>query len=95
MMETKVNIYNEQGVLVGFFVKPQIEQFDYDEYQIEGAFYAENGQLSHQLAFNPEAVPYVADLSTVEGLHHKRLTNVYVQRGRQPIKMRGVGQIKR
>jgi hypothetical protein len=92
MSKVKVNVYNPAGVLIGYFADPQIHTFAQGEYEISGHFFDGAGQVLTKIDFNPEAVPYMVDLSPLESAKHKRLKNVYVQRGRQPVKMTGCGE---
>jgi hypothetical protein len=94
MSDIKAKIYTPTGQYVGYLLNPTIEQFPENEYEISGRFFEENGEVSHKLEFNPESVPYSIDLSDVQNLKHSRLINVYVQRGRQPVRMTGVGAAK-
>lgn len=84
----KVNIYTPAGKHVGYFLDPQIEAFPDGDYEISGKFFQEGDEPTVKLEFNPEAMPYSADLSET-GLSTKKLVNVYVQRGRQPVLMSG------
>jgi hypothetical protein len=90
-MAAKVKIYTPDGRYVGYFVDAAIEAYPEAEYEISGTFFDENGIMTGRLDFNPEALPYTADLSEVEGAKHVRLINVYVQRGRQPVRVSGLG----
>jgi len=92
MSKVKVNVYTPSGILVGYFVDPKVLTFAQGEYEISGHFFDGSGQVITKIEFNPEAVPYTADLSAMESSKHKRLKNVYVQRGRQPVKMTGCGE---
>ena len=91
MSDAKVKIYTPAGQYVGYFLNPDIERFPEGEYEVSGMFYDDNGQVTGKLEFNPEALPYTADLADVAGVCHARLVNVYVQRGRQPVRMSGRG----
>jgi hypothetical protein len=91
MSEVKVNIFGPQGQQVGYFINPTVDAFPEGDYEIEGRFFDSEGQPTVKIEFNPEAVPYVADLSAVKGVKHSRLERVFVQRGRQPVKMSGAG----
>jgi hypothetical protein len=93
MANTRVNIYSEKGTLVGYFLEPQIDAFGQGEYEIRGQFHDLSARLTTKLEFNPQSAPYIADLSMVENLPHRRLKQVYIQSGRQPVKMTGVGEI--
>lgn len=92
MAKNKVNILSGTGNLIGYFVDPQIQCFPQGEYEISGHFFDANGELATKVDFNPQARPYLADLASVDKMKHTRLKNVYVQRGRQPIRMTGCGE---
>ena len=92
MSKTKINVYSTSGVLIGYFIDPQLSAFGQGEYEISGNFFDANGQVAAKVDFNPQAVPYIADLSGLEKTEHKRLRSVYVQRGRQPVRMTGSGE---
>ena len=92
MSKIKINVFNNSGTLIGYFVDPQIQAFAQAEYEISGNFFDANGQIAGKVEFNPQAVPYIADLSGLEKPEHKRLRNVYVQRGRQPVRMTGTAE---
>lgn len=89
MSDVKVNIYTQAGVHVGYFVNPKVQAFPEGDYELSGEFFDALGERIARLDMNPQAIPYTADISTVSGLAHKSLGNVYVQRGRQPVKMTG------
>jgi len=91
MSDVKVKIYTPAGLYVGYFVNPQIETYPDSEYEISGRFFNEIGEAIGKLEFNPEALPYTADLSDMKDFPHVRLVNVFVQRGRQPVRFSGVG----
>lgn len=91
MSELKVKIYTPAGQFVGFFLNPTVEKLPESEYEITGRFYDENGDAVGRVDFNPEALPYTADLSELKDVAHGRMVNVYVQRGRQPVRMTGLG----
>jgi hypothetical protein len=91
MSNVKVNIYTPAGLYVGYFLNPKVDAFPDADYEISGQFFDENGKLVSKMEFNPQALPYVADVSEVQGLAHRKLGNVYLQRGRQPVRMTGSG----
>ncbi len=91
MGEGIVNIYKKNGSLVGYFRQPKISQFGEDEYEIHGVFHDAAGSLVNKLEFNPQSTPYWAEIKDISGIKHPQLTNVYVQRGRQPITMSALG----
>ena len=86
----KVNVYTPAGKHVGYFLDPQIESFPDGDYEISGKFMEESGEPAQKLEFNPQAMPYSADVAeTSLNIPSKKLVNVYVQRGRQPVVMSG------
>lgn len=89
MSEAKVKVFTTSGQTLGYFVDPQLVSFPDGDYEISGHFYDIDNNLPAKIEFNPESLPYTADLSELPGAEHKRLTKVYVQRSRQPIKMSG------
>jgi hypothetical protein len=91
MSEIKVKIYTPAGKYLGYFLNPEIEKFPEFEYEITGRFFEETGQSTDKVEFNPESLPYTADLSELKDVPHARLINVYVQRGRQPVRISGLG----
>lgn len=91
MSEVKVIVYSPKGQPVGYFVNPTLLKFPEDEFEIQGSFFDKEGQLAMKIDFNPQAVPYSVDLSSLKDIPFSHLKNVYVQRGRQPVKMTGVG----
>lgn len=91
MADVKVKVYTPQGLYVGYFLNPIVQQYPESEYEISGQFFDENGQLTQKLDFNPETLPYFADMTEHVASSHVRLTRVYIQRGRQPVTMTGVG----
>ena len=92
MTETIVDIYTPTGAKVGSFKNPKVEALTSDHYEITGNFFEADGKAAERVEFNPQVLPYTADVSSVTGLAHKKLVQVYVQRGRQPVQMTGVGQ---
>lgn len=87
--DVKVNVYLPNGNNVGYFLNPTVQAFPEGDYELSGEFYDSDGERIARLDFNPQALPYTADLSQVAGLPHARIENVYVQRGRQPVRMTG------
>ncbi len=87
MADIKVNIYSPSGKRVGYFLNPTIQAFPEGDYEISGDFFDERGVAVTKLEFNPQALPYSADLSEVPGAAHEKLSRVYVQKGRPPFKM--------
>jgi hypothetical protein len=90
MADPKVKIFKSNGELIGYFEEPKIETYSQGEYEISGQFFLQNGELAPKLEFNPQALPYVAELLGVPDVPHKKLGFVYVQSGRQPIRFSGV-----
>lgn len=91
MTEMTVDIFTPNGQKVGRFKNPTIDLLTADHYEITGIFCEADGSVVDRVEFNPQVLPYEADISQAPGLPHKRLVNVYVQRGRQPVQMIGVG----
>lgn len=91
MTEEIVNIYKSNGAMLGYFKDPQISQFGEDEYEIQGIFHNADGALANKMDFNPQSLPYWAEIKNINPVKHSQLTNVYVQRGRQPMVVTGLG----
>lgn len=91
MVEGRVNIYKKNGSLVGYFRNPTINKYCDDEYEVTGVFYDPEGHLVERVEFNPQALPYWAEVKDMSGVQHHQLTNVYIQKGRQPIAISGLG----
>jgi hypothetical protein len=91
MSEGRVNIYKKNGVMLGYFRQPKISQFGNDEYEIQGVFYDAEGALAEKIEFNPQSLPYWAEIKDTAEVKHSQLTNVYIQRGRQPVTITGLG----
>ncbi len=89
MVEGRVNIYKKNGVMLGYFRDPKINQFGNDEYEVHGVFCDSEGILTEKIEFNPQSSPYWAEIKDISGIKHPRLTNVYIQRGRQPVTLTG------
>lgn len=89
MTEAKVNIYTPQGQFVGYFLNPQVKEFQEGDYEIKGEFFDSEGLRISKIDFNPQILPYTADLSEIPDLANERIYRVYVQRGRQPVMMTG------
>lgn len=87
----KVNIYKKNGALLGYFREPRISQFGNDEYEVHGVFYDAEGAILEKLEFNPQSLPYWAEIKDAPDIKHINLTNVFIQRGRQPITITGLG----
>jgi len=90
MSESTVIVYTPNGTKVGYYLKPTIEMLPEHHYQISGDFYDASGNLVGKVEYNPQVLPYNADISTVSKCAHKKLVGIYVQRGRQPVAMTGV-----
>ena len=95
MSEHIVSIYTPRGIKVGHFVDPQIQMYPDHHYEISGIFLDHNGQKPGKVEFNPEALPYHAELNQLSKCAHKNLVRVYVQHGQPPVKMTGMceGQV--
>jgi len=91
MTDGIVNIYKKNGSLLGYFKDPKISQFGADEYEIAGVFHNAEGSLVNKMDFNPQSLPYWGEIKNITGINHSQLTNVYIQRGRQPIVVSGLG----
>jgi len=91
MSNVKVNVYTPAGLYIGYFLNPKVQSYPDADYEISGQFYDDQGKLISKMEFNPQVLPYVADVSEVAGLAHRKLANVYLQRGRQPVCMTGSG----
>ena len=89
MSDVKVNIYPPAGHHVGFFKNPTVKQFNEGDYELQGEFFDSDGTRVTKLDFNPQALPYTADLSEVDNVPDKKIYRVFVQKGRQPIHMSG------
>src|SRR5277367_4905493 len=90
MADAKVKIFKSSGELIGYFEEPKIQAYSQGEYEISGQFFLQNGELATKLEFNPQALPYVAEMVNVPNVAHKKLGFVYVQSGRQPIRFSAV-----
>jgi hypothetical protein len=96
MVESTVKIFTPPSQhgrnYVGYFVNPRIEAFPDGDYEIEGRFFDDRGELVGKIEYNPQSLPYTAELDGATDVKHRRLVNVYVQRGRNPIKMTGTAE---
>ncbi len=90
----KVKVYNAAGEDLGYFLNPSISSFPDGDYELSGQFYGPSGELIKKLEFNPQSLPYNADASAVSKITHKKLYNMYVQRGRQPVTMTANGNLR-
>jgi len=91
MAAGRINIYKKNGNMLGYFSDPKINQFDNNEYEIQGVFHDPEGSLAQKVEFNPQSCPYWAEIKDVPNIRHSQLTNVYIQRGRQPVIISGLG----
>jgi len=89
MANSKVKVFKTNGEPVGYFLDPKVISYQQGEYEIRGKFFLTDDQPAKKLEFNPQALPYQADLSEVGDAQHKKINLVYVQRGRQPVIMTG------
>jgi hypothetical protein len=89
MSERTIKIFSPAGQYLGYFVNPKIEFFADSEYDFEGHFLDAKGEVVNKLEYNPEALPYSAELDGMTDVKHNRLCKVYIQRSRPPIKMSG------
>jgi hypothetical protein len=96
MADVKVNIYTPAGRHVGYFVNPAVKSHPDGDYELSGEFYDASGEKPVRIDFNPQAMPYTADLAdhcnNNATTAHRKLSSVYIQSGRQPVKMSGRGQ---
>lgn len=91
MSTYKIEIYNSDGSILGHILSPELNVFSLKEYEIKGVFYDTSGNCVTKVDFNPEAIPYCANLQDLPNCPHKYLTRVYIQKGRQPIVITGQG----
>ena len=92
MSEPTIKIFSPSGQYIGYFTNPEIEFFPDCDYDFQGPFFDAAGVVVSRVEYNPEALPYTAELDGVNGVEHKRLYNVYIQHARNPIKMSGRGK---
>lgn len=90
MAEVVVEIRTPNGQKVGLFKSPTVEMLPAHHYFITGRFFEPDGTAAARVEFNPQVLPYEADISAVTRCEHKKLVGVYVQKGRQPVRMVGV-----
>jgi hypothetical protein len=90
MADAKVKIFKSNGELIGYFEDPKVDAYAQGEYEISGQFFLQTGELARKLEFNPQALPYVAELTNLPNVPHKKLGFVYVQSGRQPMRFSAV-----
>jgi len=89
MADVIINIYTPDGKKVGNFVNPKIEMLPTHHYFLSGKFFEADGSMADKIEFNPQVLPYIADISAISKCGHEKLTGIYVQRARQPIQMTG------
>ena len=89
MSDSKVTIYSPNGRVVGYFINPEITMAHEHDYTLAGKFFTSDGEQPGKIDFNPEALPYTADISDLKKCKHNTINHVYVQRARQPITMTG------
>jgi 5'(3')-deoxyribonucleotidase len=90
MPEVIVEVFTPGGIRIGKFIDPKVELVSHHNYSITGRFVDADGQVPDKIEYNPEILPYSADLSTTTYCAHKEIVKVYVHRGRQPVQMIGV-----
>lgn len=90
MSDLIVEVLTPEGIKVGSFKNAEVKMLSRHHYLISGHFFEATGQLAEKIEFNPQVLPYIANISQVSQCTHTRLAKVYVQRGRQPIEMIGV-----
>jgi len=91
MSELILRVHTSHGVELGYFADPKVELITNDHYEIEGTFLEPGGQPALRVEFNPQVLPYVITVAKPGSLKHNSIKQVYVQRGRQPVVMTGVG----
>jgi hypothetical protein len=92
MSKQTIKIFSPSGQYIGYFTNPKIEFFPDSDYDFEGSFYDAAGELVSRIEYNPQALPYTAELDGMPDLKHTRLHTVYIQHARNPIKMSGHGE---
>ena len=90
MPKLVVEILTHAGQKVGSFRNAKLEMLPDHHYCITGIFYEPDGTAAERVEFNPQSLPYRADIAQVSQCGHKTLVDVYVQRGRQPVGMTGI-----
>jgi len=90
MGDVKARVSSLHGQTIGYFINPKVEILCEKDCEISGIFVDEQGQPYDRIEFNPEVVPYVVDLSAMSLSGLPSLNKVYVQRGRQPVRMTGI-----
>lgn len=92
MSDVRAKVSTKNGQVIGYFVNPKVEHLCADDWAIKGKFVDDEGRPYEKVEFNPQAIPYIIDLSDVPGAQVRCLSSGYVQRGRQPVEMTGVRQ---
>jgi len=90
MADVVVPIYTPSGTRVGTFKNPSVTMAPEHHYVLSGRFLEADGTPAERIEFNPQMLPYTADISAVSRCSHNKLVSVFVQRGRQPVEMTGV-----
>ena len=93
MTQKNISIYKINGTLLGYFDQAKVSRFGEDEYAIQGPFYGPDGSVLAKLEFNPQSLPHWGQVESSSDIKHKQLTNIYIQRGRQPILVTALGVI--
>jgi hypothetical protein len=91
MSEQTIKIFSPSGLYIGYFSNPQIEFFPDSDYDFQGTFYDAAGDIIDRVEYNPQALPYTAEIDGMPDVKHKRLHTVFIQHARSPIKMSGSG----
>ena len=89
MAGARVEVFTPEGLKVGEFIDPAVAMSADHYYSLSGRFINADGTVAERIPFNPEILPYSADISAVQKCQHVTLVRVYVQRGRQPVQMTG------
>ncbi len=89
MSERTIKIFSPSGQYIGYFTNPTIEFFPDSDYDFAGTFHDATGAPVSRVEYNPQALPYTAELDGIADVKHKRLNTVYVQHARNPVKMSG------
>jgi len=91
MSERKIIIYKHNGGLLGYFDQTEVKKFGQNEYDIQGTFFFPDGSVPAKIEFNPQSLPYSGIVEKDCGIDHRNLSNIYIQRGRQPVSLTAVG----
>lgn len=92
MSEEKVLVKTYAGSIVGYFLNPTIREVAVDHFQIIGSFFESDGSKNDRIPYNPEALPYSIEFQSKPDCKGMKLVQVYVDRGRQPVKMHGISR---